>query len=270
MNNNTVDRIILSAGVEVFGTTKYNIDDVSFNTRNRIFIPENAESILCCLFPYYSKQLEHQRNISYYACVDDYHNVAGDILENICGKLGQLYNRYKFVHFVDNSPINEVKVAAKCGLGVVGENSLLINDIYGSFVFIGCIVTDMDLGCYNKKESIQSCIGCGKCGAKCPAGAILSDGVDKNKCLSHITQKKGELTAQESDLIKQIGIVWGCDICQQVCPMNDLKKETHLESFKTNIQTRVDSENVDKLIKTRAFGYRGIKVMRRNLDICGY
>ena len=103
---------------------------------------------------------------------------------------------------------------------------------------------------------------------KCPTGAILEDyKIDNEKCLSHITQKKGELTESEVESIREAGLVWGCDICQKICPMNKNKKETYMESFKTNIVKELSKENVDEIFKSRAFGFRGKKVLHRNLDI---
>lgn len=266
--NKDIDDIVRSCGIEVFATIKYDTDYVPFHTRNRACIPEDAKSILCCLFPYYSAILEENRNISYYACVDDYHNVAGDMLKTVCKRLTDIYKENKFISFVDNSPVDEVNVASKAGLGVVGSNSLLINEDYGSYVFIGCIITDMHIDAV--EADAKRCIRCDICKKMCPSNAISDHGVDKQRCLSYVTQKKGELTQDEQWLMKTTGIVWGCDICQQVCPMNKDKKETYINYFKKNIQTNVNTSNVDILIKTRAFGYRGIKVMQRNLDICGY
>ena len=113
-----------------------------------------------------------------------------------------------FSAFVDNSPIPEVKTAALAGLGVVGENGLLITEEFGSWVFIGEIVTDLFIEC--EEREIKSCIKCGKCKKVCPA---------KNECLSAVSQKKGELSSEEERLLKENNIVWGCDICQEVCPL---------------------------------------------------
>lgn len=267
MNSDVWDTLSLY-GVKVFGAVEFDESLLPWKTRNRKFIPENAKSILCCLFPYYSSALEGRRNISYYACVDDYHNIVGEILDKICVKLGKLYSGNKFAGFVDNSPINEVEVAVRAGLGVLGKNSLLISDVYGSYVFIGCIVTDLEVLPLSTRDMFF-CVGCNRCAEVCPSGAIVDGRVDRELCLSHITQRKGEFTSHERELIRQSGIVWGCDICQQVCPMNVGKVETYIDDFRRNIEKFVDLRNVDYLVKSRAFGYRGAGVMRRNIEVCG-
>lgn len=221
-------------------------------------LPSESNTVITLLFPYKVRD-EKAINISDYAAVDDYHNICGEILKNISTELKKEFKNFAFEWFIDNSPIPEVKAAALSGLGVVGLNKLLINERYGSYVFIGEIVTDLKIQTVN--NNITYCIKCNKCIDACPT-KFLKD--KNNKCLSKITQQKGELEENEKNIMRKIGTVWGCDICQQVCPMNKNKEKTNIEKFKKSYKEKyTKGEN----IKNRAFEWRGEKVILRNIEI---
>lgn len=227
-------------------------------------IPENAKSVIVVLFPYYLGEKYYENlNISKYAVSEDYHVICGKYLEEITTSLRECYPRNEFQYFCDNSPINEVYAATLAGLGVKGENSLLINEKYGSFCFIGEIVTDLEILCDDRK--IEFCKRCGLCKKKCINQAIATNGVQKEKCLSEITQKKGELTESEEELIKKSGSIWGCDICQNVCPMNISVETSPIKEFyKTAKSTYNGDEDYNK---NRAYSWRKKDVINRNLKI---
>lgn len=214
-------------------------------------IPKMAKSVILCLFPYAVKK-EKPKSLSRYAAVPDYHNVCLDILNQIINKLKENYPQNEFEAFVDNSPVPEVAAAARAGLGVKGENGLLINKKYGSFVFIGEIVTDLEIE--TKTFEIKSCTKCGKCKGNCPVG------LDKSKCLSLLSQKKGELSKEEASLLKNNNILWGCDICANVCPENKFEK-TNIPEF---IEGYKDSYSPLDTIEGRAYHWRGKKTIDRN------
>jgi epoxyqueuosine reductase QueG len=227
-------------------------------------IPKNAQSVIVYLFPYYlGEEYYENRNISKYAVPEDYHKICGEYLEKAVKKLKNDYPGYSFEYFCDNSPINEVKAACLAGLGVKGENSLLINKTYGSFCFIGEVVTDLKIEIENREN--DECEKCGLCVEKCINSAIKSGKVNKDNCLSHITQKKGELTENEVLLIKQSGCIWGCDICQDVCPMN---KKIDVSPIKEFYKTaKATYENFSDYKENRAFSWRKQDVIERNLRI---
>lgn len=221
-------------------------------------LPADAKSILLYVFPYRFPETE-TRTLSRYACVNDYHQVVGNILRVMADACKARHPAYQFEPFVDNSPIPEVYAAAKAGLGVIGKNGLLIHPTYGSYVFIGEIVTDMPLK--TTGGEIQTCCNCGACITACHGGC-LPDGRDT--CVSAITQKKGELTEEEIALIRKNGLIWGCDRCQEVCPHNkDAKIDPHpyFDSFTPHF-----IEN-DPDFQKRAYAWRGEAVIRRNIDI---
>ena len=229
-------------------------------------IPPGAASILCGLFPYYTGAWP-QRNISRYAMVTDYHQTAGSILEGCCQALREQFPENRFEPFVDNSPIREVAAARLAGLGVVGQHGLLITPGYGCYTFIGEIVTDLVL-CYDA-PSEGECLNCGLCRRACPGGALEEGGrVQKERCRSHITQKKKALTPWEEEQIRQGGLCWGCDICTDVCPMNPKPPRlTPVAEFLASAVPVWDEETACRLLDSRAFNYRGEAGIRRNLAL---
>lgn len=218
--------------------------------RNKSKIPENAKTVIVCVFPYKVKQTP-PKNICRYAAVPDYHKILGEKLNNAASELKKYYVNQNFESFIDNSPIPEVYAAALAGLGVIGDNGLLITEKYGSFVFIGEIVTDLYIEC---EGEIKECLHCGKCKTVCPK----KEGID---CLSKVTQKKSDLTNPEISAIIDNNTVWGCDICAEICPLNNDKELTYIKEFSNGYR---DEYILGEDIKDRAFEWRGEKVIRRN------
>lgn len=237
------------------------IKDGLIDCRARNRLPEKSKTVIVACFPYLLSESEYADiNISKYAVVTDYHSVALARLEKAVSQLKELFPENEFSAFADNSPIPEVRAACFAGLGVRGLNSLLITEEYGSFVFIGEIVTDLGIYCEDNEE--KPCIKCGKCIESCPSSAIKVNGFDRNICLSEITQKKGELSGEEIRLLKDCGCVWGCDICQDVCPMNKNAAPTNIEEFLSSPVSHV-SEGCS--LENRAYEWRGRKVINRNI-----
>lgn len=231
--------------------------------RSRAQLPQNAQSIISILFPYYlGEELYQSSNISRYAVPEDYHRVAGDMLREFCSQLSADFPQNKFVPFIDSSPLPEVFCAISAGTGVMGKNGLLINKTYGSYCFIGEIVTDLPL---EQSEALDtSCLDCGLCEELCPTGALKQGRVAYDKCLSAITQKKGELSDEEASLIRATGCIWGCDICQTSCPMNRDIKTTPIKRF-FDTANAVLTETTD--LSDRALAWRGRAVIDRNLEL---
>ncbi len=233
------------------------------NCRVKSRLPENAKSVIVACFPYLLSEESYKNcNISKYAVVADYHDVALKRLNSAAEKLKALYPQNYFSAFADNSPIPEVKAASLANLGVTGINTLLITEKYGSFVFIGEIVTDLKIDCADYTE--KKCIGCKKCISACPSGAISENAFNKELCLSHITQKKGSLSPEEEKLMKDCGCVWGCDICQNICPMNKDAATTQIQEF---LDSPIPVISSGCSLDGRAYEWRGKGVIERNISI---
>lgn len=259
-----IKEFLAPIGIEHFGVCSFSPDLVERDVRAKRLIPEGARSIIVFLFPFYTG--EHApRNVARYAVSPDYHTIVGNILNDVMQRLGDRYPSGRFAAFVDNSPFVEVRLANRAGLGTIGKHGLLIHPEYGSLVFIGEIVTTLELPVSD--TVCGDCAGCMRCVSACPS-KIIGCGYleDPSRCRSQITQKKGELTTWEQSQIQGGGLVVGCDLCTEACPMNR-KKRTPIKAFYRDIVPCVEADTLVDYIKERSYGYRGTAVIYRNLSI---
>lgn len=231
-------------------------------------VPVEARSVIICLFPWNIGDMGERRNVARYAVLPDYHTVVGGILRKAAATMRAECPDEDFACFVDSSPLREVSAAARAGLGVVGKHGLLIHPVYGADVFIGEIVTTLELAPTESGRVPGGCRNCGRCIAACPTGALMVDApLDRVRCRSHITQKKGELTPWETGQILAGGLAWGCDICTGVCPIGTA--HSPIAAFYDHPVHRLTRRNLDSLLAEKPYGYRGRAVLERNLDILG-
>ncbi|MBQ2810471.1 MAG: epoxyqueuosine reductase [Clostridia bacterium] len=261
-----------SRGIELFGAIPLSSCKIT-----RGYLLERAglgmdSTVVMMLLPYRSEHTP--KNLSVYASAPDYHAFVSELREDIKAYLGERFEGEKFELFGDHSPIDEVNGACLAGLGFIGDNGLLINEEYSSFVFLCELITSIRpeaLGLEMVRDvSIKRCIGCGACMRACPSRCMdKSDPRPKSECLSAITQKKGELTPEEIALMLDNGSIWGCDICQSVCPYTKGAKLTPIDFFKNNVITALTSELIENMsdeeLSRRAFGWRGRKTLLRNI-----
>ena len=234
---------------------------------NPFLYMKNAKSVIVCIFSYNTPE---KGNISKYAFGKDYHKVVSEKLREFAAPIVE--KGYKCSVYSDSWDLNERYLAVAAGLGFVGDNHLFISPKFGSFVFIGVILTDCRIEKSNQCEN--KCIGCGKCIEACPGGAISKGGAFKEeRCISHISQKKGELTEEETQLILDGGLIWGCDICQNVCPYNKNAPYTQIEEFRDDkitelyIDENMSNREFRKKYADRAFSWRGKQPLERNQKI---
>ena len=216
--------------------------------------------------PYLSRDgIDTERNLSAYAVPHDYHSYFEKLFGELLPLLRTAFPQHRFAGFSDHSPIDEVDAAARAGLGVVGKNHLLITPDYASFVFLGELVTDAKLDATPKPVSY--CEDCGACMRVCPSDAC-------GGCLSALTQKKGDLTDAERSAIASHGTVWGCDLCQTVCPHTKRALDagtifTPIPFFTEQTLSCLTLERLDAMsgeeFSHRAYAWRGRKTIRRNL-----
>ena len=251
---NKISSIINSCGIKDVGFCTFSeVSEKLLDCRALQRIPENAKTVILLLFPYKVRESRPQI-LSRYAAVPDYLDIGMRYLKKIAEKLKSEFPSSSFEPFIDNSPIPEVYAAAVAGLGLKGENGLLINEKYGSFVFIGEIVTDIEIECQN---TLKNCSMCGDCKNACPTG------VHGAKCLSSLSQQKNGLTDEDFLLLKQNKILWGCDICAEVCPLNINAELTYIPEF---INGYKDTYEYGEDISGRAYAWRGEKVIKRNYE----
>ncbi len=243
----------------------------------RTGIPTSGTALLFAI-PYLvtSDVTDTERNLSLYAVPRDYHGYVAALGKTLIPFLQQSFPDYRFALFSDHSPLDEVPLAARAGMGVVGQNRLLITPEYGSFVFLAEVCTDADYEAVtgqptpNIPKEPPTCEGCGVCLSACPArraGRWISP------CLSELTQKKGDLTPAEMTALRDHALVWGCDTCQTVCPHNRAViaagRDTPTPYFREARLTRLHTASLDAMddpsFATRAFAWRGRAVIRRNL-----
>jgi len=182
-------------------------------------ILSGAASVIVLATNYYYDQKTlkpgHGR-IARYAYGRDYHKIIGKRLKKLEAFIGGDTKSY-----VDTGPVLERAFAEKAGLGFIGKNSCLITPELGSWVFLSVIITDLKLE-PSPSRTLPSCGTCTRCMDACPVGAIIAPGViDANKCISyHTIENKGEIPPQIANKIAETGRIFGCDICQEVCPHN--------------------------------------------------
>ena len=230
---------------------------------NPFLIMPSAKSIIVFLVSYKSQEVG---NISSYAYGKDYHLV----LEEIAKKGIELLNQkgYEGYYFADTGDLCDRHLAYLAGLGFFGKNHFLINEKYGSYIFIGYIITDCEL----PPDEIKTgeCKNCGMCENACPTSALLEG--DFSRCLSFITQKKGGLSDEEKKLIKECKTIWGCDICQRVCPHNKNAKDAKNPHFSEDLITelfiplKISNKEFKDMYGKRAFSWRGKNVILRNQE----
>ena len=257
-----MEKVLLSNQIYHFGRVSFQHLNI-LNVRSKARIPQNCAAAIAIIFPYYNKSA-FTGNISAYCSVQDYHTIVMEQLKSISAQLAEKYPDHSFVPFVDASPVDEVDMAVKAGLGVKGDNSLLIHPEFGSYIFIGEILTTLPLATTCHRNA--GCLHCGRCTSACPGGAVSCGRVITEKCASHISQKKGRLTEEETEILTRAHTVFGCDICQTTCPMNRNVKEVG-NLFSTDIISTITEENVENLYKIRPFGWRGLPLLKRNIEI---
>lgn len=232
---------------------------------NPRLVPPGAESVILLLAPYDCGE-PFSDGVSAYAHIDDYHRFFVELYARLCPALEKAFPGAKFWGFADHSPIHEKDASAKAGLGVLGCSSLLINPVYGSYVFIGSLLTDLAISC--QAQEVSYCSRCGACKAACPVGAVTDAGILADRCLSALSQKK-RMTDEEKRLLAAHGVAWGCDRCQTACPYNQKRAYTSLPFFlahRHGAYTAAEVEAMDdETFSRHAFSWRGRERIIENL-----
>lgn len=192
-----------------------------------------ARSVITLLLNYYPSEQQQPLapKIAKYAYGTDYHYVIRDklneLLEFIKTNIGDVNGR----GFVDSAPVLERAWAVKSGLGWVGKNGNLLNKQTGSYFFIATLITDLDL-LADAPFATDHCGTCSRCMDACPTQAIVSPTeVDGSKCISYLTIELKDALIPGEFHSKMEGWMFGCDICQDVCPWNRFSKPSTEPAF---------------------------------------
>ena len=204
---------------------------------NPTLLVDGAKSVISLSYNYFPKvKIDEINNfkISKYAYGEDYHEVIKDILKEMVAELQEEIGVFGFRVFVDSAPVLEKAWARKSGLGWVGKNANLITKKHGSFYFLAEIICDLELE-YDLAVT-DHCGSCRACIDACPTQAIVSDRiVDGSKCISYATiELKNEIPDYFNG--KMDDWIFGCDVCQDVCPWNRFSAPTLQEKFAPNFQ----------------------------------
>jgi len=210
------------------GTMKYMEEHFDMRVNPQKLVP-GAKSVITVLMNYFpaGAQDEHSPKISKYAYGKDYHSVIKTklklFLQIIREKIGEVQGR----GFVDSAPVLERSWAQRSGLGWIGKNGNMITRQNGSFYFIATLITDLELD-YDDPFAKDYCGTCTRCVDACPTDAILPDKViDGSKCISYFTIELKEMMIPQEVAGKFENWMFGCDICQDVCPWNRFSRPTH-------------------------------------------
>ncbi len=211
--------------------------------------------------------------VARYAYGEDYHKTfyrLFDTLEAQAQSLG-----YHIKGYADVSPVDERFLGYIGGLGFIGHNDLLIHPKFGTYMMLGTILIDQAMG-EDQPLIEQGCGSCTKCIDACPGGALSKEGFVKQHCLSYQSQMKEPLTLTQVKKFKTF--LWGCDVCQRVCPKNAGLQGPFHPSFHPDEQSQLNLEALltlsnkafSKQYKDYAYAFRGGLVMKRNAIMLMY
>ena len=258
--------------------------EMGYLTRNKEkrydprLLVEGTKSIVTVLYNYYPRQRigdSDRFKIAKYAYGADYHDVLKrkmrQLLEGIEAQTGKLEGTRLFV---DSAPVLDRAWAVRCGLGFIGKNTTLIHPKKGSFFFIGHLFLPIALEGTGKPLT-NRCGRCTKCLDACPTGALEAPfHIDARKCISYLTiEYKGSLAGIDPKTFN--GWMYGCDICQDVCPYNrfalpnrepEFQPSERLLAIHDDDWKSLSKEDFDVLFKHSAVQRAGYEGLKRNID----
>ncbi len=238
---------------------------------NPLKIFPEAKSMVAVILNYYTAP-QHQDNpdtgkVSRYAGGDDYHEIVGDKLRALLKWIKTEWPGTDGKVCVDIQPMMDKAWAARAGLGCIGKHTNLITNDYGSWVFIGELLLNVELE-YDDQQIADQCGSCTLCIDACPTSAIVEPYLlDANLCISHATIESRAVEMRPEVAPKLEGWVYGCDICQDVCPWNQMTpatNETRFEPRAGNVNASL-TEILELTPESYAARFRGSAMKRAKL-----
>jgi epoxyqueuosine reductase len=235
-----------------------------------------AKSMIVVAINYYPGNVEWGNpdfKISRYALGTDYHDVLREKLYSLLGQIQEIEPTADGRVCVDSAPVMEKIWAQKAGIGWQGKNSLLLTKNHGSYVFLGILIVNLEL-VYDSPET-DHCVTCHKCMVACPTHAIVSPGVvDSRNCISyHTIERKDNFDNSTTPVWDKW--IFGCDICQEVCPYNHGAEQTGETDFlprkeilelSGNEWIQLDVERYLKIFRKSPVKRAKLKGLKRNIE----
>lgn len=274
--------------------------EMGYLTRNREkrydprLLAEGTKSIVTVLYNYFPKKaiVGNRFKIAKYAYGTDYHEVLKRKMRMLLQRIEAQSGKLDGVRiFVDSAPVLDRAWAVRCGLGFIGKNTMLIHPVRagatsenrqqpaagGSYFFIGHLFLPIELA-ETGQLMTNRCGHCTKCLDACPTGALEAPfHIDARKCISYLTiEYKGKHESVNPECFK--GWIYGCDICQDVCPYNryalpnnepEFQPSEKLLSMREEDWRRLDAADFDLLFKHSAVQRAGFEGLKRNIDFIG-
>ncbi len=237
---------------------------------------DGARSVICVVLPYAAPSPSGEAltngRVSNYAWTADYHYRLKEVLRAVAGSIDEAAGSSVTAIACDTKPLAERAFAARAGVGWVGKHTNLIHPDYGSYVFLGEVVTTLALPADPPLR--KSCGTCTRCIPACPTGALRGDyTIDATRCISDLTQRTDAIPRNLRPLVGQW--VWGCDLCQIACPPN-----RHALSVPASVAPAPETATprLISLLNLRsgefkrtyartAMGWRGAAILRRNAAV---
>jgi len=287
------DIVISSAPVKIYDNSKFikwigagfnaemhylSKNEAMMKREDPSLIMKNSKSLITFLVNY-KRRFNYDRRygrISKYALGIDYHIFVNKIVKNFVEKNNLFVDT--FLIYTDTGPIDERLISSESGSGWIGRNSMLINSKIGSFTFIGEAITDLKINNFNI-PSPDLCGSCNRCIVSCPTSAINSDRtIDSRKCISYNTiENRGII--DPSVALKMSDMIFGCDICNEVCPWNNNTKYSEIPEVvnydfgnKAKIEELafIDRDSFAKIYKNSSIKRAGYQGIARNAIIAIY
>ena len=238
---------------------------------------DGARSVISVALNYYSDQVQvdsEAPKISKYAYGTDYHFVIKDKLKLLMDYIRESVGEINGRAFVDSAPVLDKAWAKKAGIGWIGKNTNLINKNSGSFFFLAELITDLELQ-YDIAPTQDYCGTCTRCIDACPTDAIVAPYiVDGSRCISYLTiELKNELPTEFKE--KTANWMFGCDICQDVCPWNKFSVANQEPAFQPHAglldMTKKDWEEITEDVFKKVFKDSPVKRskftgLKRNIE----
>ncbi|WP_436663853.1 tRNA epoxyqueuosine(34) reductase QueG [Alicyclobacillus acidoterrestris] len=269
---------------ETRGRTGFEVGEVALRINPRLWMHE-ARSIIVIALPYLTEQGAHTArshprgrrhgHTSHYTYGVDYHRVLAEKLRAIHRSMeAAVGHEIAMKLSIDTSPLVDRRLAERAGLGWIGKNAMFYSHRYGSYVFLGAMLVDLAIPPTAHQEAAVGalCGTCTRCLTACPTGAIVAPGViDATRCLSYVTQMKGIIPVEFRHKLGRR--VWGCDVCQSTCPINQNVEHSKEDAFGPSHELaypdliellQMSNRQFMRKYGHTAMAWRGLRTLQRN------